>query len=381
MKRIYLSLLIISLIATGVKPMQAEDAKIQQFLSEVGIPVKGTLRGQMDIIGFASTPEQMESVVKQSSELAKPQWENLKQKYNWNDETVFKAGICPHDDYYYASRLYSLIIPRIKAKRVIIFGVFHKARFFGMENVLVIDGFEKWRGPKGSIMVSSLREEITARLRPESFTVDNDAQMVEHSVEPIAYFLQAYNPEVEIVSILVPHMDWKRMTELSDELSWILAEVMRANNWKLGKDVAIICSADAVHYGDAGWGGSNYAEFGTDISGYDKAVQRDIGLAENFLSGKISDDKLRGFLYTCADSEDIKQYKITWCGRFSIPLGLLTANGLAVELEGKPLEGYLLDYGTSVSEISLDLQGLEPLGVTAPNNLHHWVGYGALGYR
>lgn len=381
MKRIFLTLTIISLIVIGVKPMQSQDQKIQQLLSEVGIPAESSIRGQMDIIGFASTPEQMESVVKQGSELAKPQWENLQQKYEWNDETVFKAGICPHDDYYYASRFYSLLIPRIKAKRVIIFGVFHKARHFGMENVMVFDDFTSWRGPKGSISVSSLREEITGKLKPESFVISNYAQMVEHSVEPIAYFLQACNPEVEIVSILVPYMNWKRMGELSGELSGILAEIMRANSWKFGEDVAIICSADAVHYGDAGWGGGDYADFGVDITGYDKAVQRDIGLAKDFLSGKMSDEKLQGFLYSCTDSADIKQYKITWCGRFSIPFGLLTANKLALELEGKSLIGYLLDYGTSVSEVSLDLKGLEPMGVTAPNNLHHWVGYGALGYK
>ena len=43
--------------------------------------------------------------------------------------------------------------------------------------------------------------------------------------------------------------------------------------------------------------------------------------------------------------------------------------------------GTLLDYGTSVSEASLDVESLGGLGPTAPNNLHHFVGYAAIGYR
>ena len=68
--------------------------------------------------------------------------------------------------------------------------------------------------------------------------------------------------------------------------------------------------------------------------------------------------------------------------------GLLIADafGLAVverlcRRQGRPAPaGILLDYGTSVSEASLDPEGLEGLGPTAPNNLRHFVGYAAVGY-
>ncbi|MFH1734245.1 MAG: AmmeMemoRadiSam system protein B, partial [bacterium] len=103
-----------------------------------------------------------------------------------------------------------------------------------------------------------------------------------------------------------------------------------------------------------------------------------VSLAEMYLTGPVTADKLRGFLHSCADAEDVKQYKISWCGRFSIPFGLNVASRVVAELEGRPLTGYLLDYGSSVSEASLEVEGI---GVTAPNNLHHWVGYAAIGYR
>jgi hypothetical protein len=39
-----------------------------------------------------------------------------------------------------------------------------------------------------------------------------------------------------------------------------------------------------------------------------------------------------------------------------------------------------LDYGTSVSEASLDVEGMNGMGPTAPNSFHHFVGYPAIGY-
>jgi hypothetical protein len=45
------------------------------------------------------------------------------------------------------------------------------------------------------------------------------------------------------------------------------------------------------------------------------------------------------------------------------------------------MQGTLLDYGTSVSEASLDLESIPGLGTTSPNNMHHFVGYAAIGYE
>jgi hypothetical protein len=55
------------------------------------------------------------------------------------------------------------------------------------------------------------------------------------------------------------------------------------------------------------------------------------------------------------------------------------ARRVSETLDGRPLAGSLLDYGTSLSEVSLDLDAVPGLGVTAPNNLHHWVGEGPEG--
>jgi hypothetical protein len=142
--------------------------------------------------------------------------------------------------------------------------------------------------------------------------------------------------------------------------------------------VAFVVSCDAVHYGDTGWGGADYAEFGTDLEGCRRAVGRDRSLAEECLCGPVEPDNLRSFLHRCVDPADVSAYRISWCGRFSVPLGLFAAARLAEKVESRSLVGTLLDYGTSVSEPSIDVEGI---GATAPNNFHHFVGYAAVGYR
>ena len=373
-------LVIVFLVSTAA-PTAAVDPAIQELIDKAGLKSTPTERGQLDTVGFVTTAGQMDAVLEQCRILAAPRHQAILSEYGWREDTPFIAAVCPHDDYYYAGRLYELVMPHIKAKRVIIFGVFHKARYFDTRERLVFGSFEKWHGPYGPVAVSPLRDEIIQRLPGIDYLIDNTAHIVEHSVEAIVPFLQAHNRKVEIIPILVPYLRWQPMDRISDDLAQAIASLMREKGWRLGEDICLISSADAIHYGDAGWGGSNYAEFGTDWAGYRLAVRRDLALAAENLCGPVEADKLKNFLYSCVDPGDVTQYKITWCGRFSIPLGLGVAFRLAAILEGRPLTGYLLDYGTSVSEASLEVEGLSGLGPTAPNNYHHFVGYPALGYR
>jgi len=353
----------------------------QELLDAVGIKPENGLRGQMDTVGFVTSAAQMDSVVARSRALAAARRTELFANNGWTDKTAFSAAVCPHDDYYYASRLYALLLPHIRARTVVLFGVFHKARIFECRDRLVFDSFDAWRGPYSPVKPSPLREELISRLPSQDVIVDNNMHTVEHSLEAIVPWLQAFNPDVEIVPILVPYMDWPTVDRISGEVASALTAIMKERGWILGRDVAIIASADAVHYGDAGWGGSNYADFGTSPEGYAKAVDRDRTLAENNLAGPVRRGRLHDFLYTCVDSTDVTRYALTWCGRFSVPFGLNVASKVNESITGRPLTGTVLEYGTSISEISLDLDGIPGLGATAPNNLHHWVGYAAIGYR
>ncbi|MBN2135788.1 MAG: hypothetical protein JW737_08670, partial [Acidobacteria bacterium] len=106
---------------------------------------------------------------------------------------------------------------------------------------------------------------------------------------------------------------------------------------------------------------------------------RDKKIAEKYLNGQLNCESLQNFLYLLVDENNVENYKITWCGRFCIPFGLTTFIKTSKLLGVEIPDGKILRYDTSVN-----LGILEPLDedpqVTAPANLHHWVGYLALGY-
>ena len=65
------------------------------------------------------------------------------------------------------------------------------------------------------------------------------------------------------------------MTGFSPDLAKAILKVMKENKLQWGKDVALLVSTDAVHYGDEDWGGKNYAPYGCDSAGYKSAVQHE----------------------------------------------------------------------------------------------------------
>lgn len=373
-------LLVIFSLQPGIDTCLARTPEATKALEGVGIPSTNAQRGILDTIGYAFTARQMDAVLKQGSAAAEAKSKELAARYGWNKDTQFIATVYPHDDHYYTHRMNSLWLPYLKAKRIILFGVFHKARWFDTDNKLVFDSFKTWHGPYGPVPVSSLREQLLEGLPASDYLIDNDAHMIEHSIEAIVPFLQAKDKEVEIVPVLVPYMDFKTIEVLSDHFSTTLSKICKRNGWKLGEDIALMISTDAVHYGDPpssiGW---NH-DFGCSIDGYIQAVNREKKIISNYLTGPVQADKLKNFLYTCVDSTDVRTRKITWCGRFSTPFGLMVAQQITSSLLKEPLVGYLLDYSTSVEEASLDVTNLKPLGTTSPNNLHHWVGYPVIGY-
>jgi AmmeMemoRadiSam system protein B len=338
------------------------------------------VRALADTVGYAHTPQQMEAIIRFCDSLESTSTEEALAGSDPEPSLPWIAGICPHDDYLYAARLYADIMRNISASHVLIFGVAHRARQYDLADKLIFDSFDAWRGPYGPVRVSPLREKIIERLPAGSYTIHDEMQAVEHSVEGLVPFLQQYHRDVQVVSILVPYMNWERMDQLSRVLAEVLQSLMAENDLLPGRDIAFLCSNDCVHYGDQDWGGKNYAPFGADVDGYERAVQRDRDLIENYLIGKLSAERLRIFSEKLVDQDDVTQYNITWCGRFSVPFGLNCLHYLTEDLQRPPLKGYLLSYDTSVAAGELPFRELG-LGTTAPSNFHHWVGYCAIGYR
>ena len=376
----FVLLLVLLSCAGGMAGAQADPAAVKALLGKAGIPSRAELRGQMDTTGFAADAAAMDKVLAHSLESARPRMAQLPEIYGAEGSDPFALALCPHDDYAYAGRLYALALRQVTAKRVIVFGVFHKARLFGCRDRLVFDAFPAWRGPCGPIPVSGLRAELLRRLPEGERVVDSDMHAVEHSVEAVAYFLQAFRRDVEIVPVLVPYMDWITLDRLAGSFASALSALLEEHGWTLGQDVAVVCSVDGVNYGDAGWGGSNYCPFGSDLEGYRRAAEQERSVAGG-LAGPLDREKARAFLERCVDPSDVTKYRLTWCGRFSVPFGLDVASRVVEKLGQPPLSGTVLDTGTSVSEAGLDTSDLPGLGVTAPSNFHHFVGYAAIGWK
>ncbi len=334
------------------------------------------IRQVVDTVGFAHLNWQMDSINSRisyefGSELA---------VVSQNDEVNWRAAICPHDDYTYVSWLYPAVLKNLQSKTVIIFGVAHKAKLFNLENQIVFDSFDAWQGPFGEVPVSSLRDQIIRQLPEDIYVVHDSMQTVEHSVESMIPFLQMQNPETEIVSILVPYMSSTRMDTIAEHLAAAIKSVAENNKFTWGKDFSILITTDAVHYGDEEWGGSNYAPFGCDSAGYQQAVAHEHEIIDNCFTGELSNENANRFYNYTVQSDNFKEYKWTWCGRYSVPMGLKTAWQLQQLSHAEPLVGIPLGYENSISQNHLPVNDLN-MGRTAVSTPHHWVGYASVGFK
>jgi len=331
----------------------------------MGIPSEGTLRGQLDAVGFASRPDQMERVWELSSSPPNPDL------LGPLPSPGVLGVLCPHDDYLYAGRVYRRVLPLLTAKTIVVVGVFHKYRKLGARDRLVFDSFRAWRAPDGEVAVSSLRDEVLGKLPAGDWVQSNEWHDAEHSVEALVYWLRHIRPNVEILPVIVPAASLARIRELASHLGAGLADAMKRRGWVPGKDVAVAISADAVHYGPD----FKHVPFGDGgVDAYERAYARDRALLEGPLSGDIDADKIRTLYSTFVDPQDPDTYKLTWCGRFSIPTGLELMRSLVSQFGEGSLQGNPVAYATSVGWPELPVRDTG-LGATAPSNLYHFVGY------
>lgn len=349
------------------------------FLFVISAMAQKKIRQPVDTVGFATKSWQMDSVIERIHGTDSACFDVM-QMYSMDSSTLFRLAICPHDDYAYAGYLYERLIPHIKTKTVILLGVAHKAKKFNIENKIVFDSFDEWKEPYGNIKASELRNEIMKNLPSDCYIVHDSLQQAEHSVEAIIPFLQYHNRNVQIVPILIPYMSFDVMVKYASLLAVAINGMMKENNLKWGKDIAIIISNDAVHYGDVDWGGRNYAEFGCDSLGYMDAMIKETKIANTILLGDLDTSKIHDFFNYLVQPGNWREYQWPWCGRYSVPFGLLTGLYLSRNENTEPLQGIKMGCSSSLVYKSLPVEDLQ-MGKTAIATLHHWVGYVAIGYK
>ncbi len=264
-------------------------------------------RGLADTVGFAHLARQMDAVMQRIEARDAATLERIFREKAMSADDRWRMAIVPHDDYAYVGVMYPLVLEHVKAGTVIVFGVAHKARQLGFEDQLVFDSFTHWRGPYGDITVSPLRDRIMRSLPEGSYRVSDEMHSIEHSVEAKLPFLQYYDRNVQFVPILVPFMSYARMNELALPLARAIAAIMDGEHLAWGKDIALISSTDAVHYGDEGWGGRNFALYGVDAEGYAKALLHEQRIMSDCFDGELQPDKIERFTrYTLDDHDPLR---------------------------------------------------------------------------
>jgi AmmeMemoRadiSam system protein B len=353
----------------ALQPPATTPPTIEQVRADMNIPSRSLdLRGQRDSVGFASTAEQMAKVWELSTSPPSPD------SLGAAPAPGVAAVICPHDDYLYAGRVYRKVLPLVTAKTVVLVGVFHRYRRFGEHDRLVFDRYRAWRTPDGPVPVSRLRDDLLGALSPEDFVQDAAMHDSEHSLEALVYWLKHANPDLEIVPIIVPAAKFERLEELANHLGAALTVAMGARDWQLGRDVAIAISTDGVHYGSD----FKYVPYGDGgVEAHLKATAKDRSLLTGPLQGPLSVAKARRLYGTFVNPAQPDDYRLTWCGRFAVPMGLLLLERVTRDL-GKPV-GHPLAYATSVGWPELPVRDVG-LGATAPANLYHFVSYPAVAF-
>jgi len=327
------------------------------------------VRQLVDTIGFTQYPWQMDSI-----------FARMDAEDKISTDSVYKMAICPHDDYAYAGGLYAKTLAGIKAKTIVLIGVAHKAQKFNLENKLVFGSFDAWRGTYGDIVISPLRDKLLKKMSAESYIIHVSMMQVEHSLETITPFLKRNNRAVEIVPFLVPHSQFDKMEVFAQELAVAFLALMQEENLEYGKDIAIVISTDAIHYGDVDWSSDKMAPFGVDDEGTAKVIEKEHAIIDQCLIGELSADKAKLFSETMLEANDFRVYKWYWCGRYDVPFGMVFANDLNRIINHRNLFGILIDYRSSFHNKHIETKDIG-MGVTADAHQRHWVGYAGVVYK
>jgi len=321
-----------------------------------------------DDVGFCWNPESMQKLVDylDAQEKQIPEAEGL------------VAAISPHDDYLYAGRIYYPLFKILKAKEVVIFGVTHgtvRNEISGLQNILILDEFDFWPGLEKPIPVSGLRDYLLERLDRTVYIKNNRAHEIEHSLEALLPFLQYFNPDVKIAPIMVTPMPFARMEEISAKLAEVIAKYMNEHQLKAGKDIFFLISSDGNHYGKD----FNNSPFGEGEKAWETALQLDQRLISSYLTGVMDSKKVKGLTQELWGETYLDYRNTYWCGKYSVPFGLLTIEKIMKLSLNENIIGRLFRFSDTYSEGVLPLKKTG-MGTTAPFSLRHWVSFFSIGY-
>ena len=201
------------------------------------------------------------------------------------------------------------------------------------------------------------------------------AHLLEHSIEALLPFLQHVRRDVAITPVMVSAMDRETMGKQARNLAGVLCRYLEDRHLVLGKDVAILISADGNHYGPD----FDNLTFGPGRKGHEAAIRNEREVLDRLVRVPLAEHQVDQVLTQLWGADFRAPGRLQWCGKFPIPLGLL----LLVELNHngvlpRPPALSLLAHGDTFSDGVLPFRGSD-LGLTAPFSLQHWVSFFSLG--
>ena len=280
------------------------------------------------------------------------------------------AAISPHDDYLYAGRVYHPLFRDLRTREVVIFGVTHGTvrRAIGdPRNILLLEDHGSWTGPYGPVSCSPLREWILQRMDESMVRIDRRAHQLEHSIEALIPFLQHHNRDIRITPIMVTAASFDSLNLLATRLAAVIADYISANNLQPGADISFLISCDANHYG-RDFGNSPWGEH---QAAHAMGTREDLNIIDECMTGILDTERLRSLATRLSAAY--------WCGRYSVPFGLLTVTNLFSALELGDCAGTLYRYSDTCSEGVLPIHDTG-MGTTAPFSFQHWVGFFSAGF-
>lgn len=338
------------------------------FFNSLGYLYSQSIRPVRDDVGFCWSAEEMNSFMNYlSGEL----------KINNSTDKKLIGGISVHDDYLYAGKVYYPLFSRIRTKEVVVFGVTHgtvRNELNNPSDVLILDEYDEWTGPYGSVKISPLREAIKSELDKEFVMTSNKAHQIEHSIEALIPFLQYYNRSVKITPVMIPRIPYDRMEFISEKLSGIILRYIKENRLEIGKDIFFLISNDANHYGED----FNNSPYGMDASAHKTATDNDKRIISENLSFQITSEGILNLTKELWPDQTGENTIPLWCGRYPVVFGLMTVKKIVTALTGEEIEGELFKYSDTFTEKVLPFRD-SGMGLTAPFSYRHWCGWFSLG--
>ncbi len=102
-------------------------------------------------------------------------------------------------------------------------------------------------------------------------------------------------------------------------------------------------------------------------------------LIRTYLAGVVDSAKIEGLTKELCGKTYLDYRNTYWCGKYSIPFGLLATEKIMALTTDKKIHGRLFRFSETYSEGVLPLKKMG-MGTTAPFSLRHWVSFFSIGY-